>query len=228
MMTMIHPVHHGSNRRVLPYTYSLLAAAAVWLRWTSSSTANGFSASSAAAAATLFPGTTGGGGPPLLPRFHVQQQQLHRRHSMTFHRPMSLSSPPNKLWIGQQSYCQHPSKLLLRPPSSSSTRLFLFKPSSSSSSPAAAAAASVVDVLLLRGGGGGGSHNFSSSSSSTSWIQELADAISASKTKCWILLVISIALEAVATSMSKQAHDIQSLPLFVAACVLYLAWYVLA
>ena len=49
----------------------------------------------------------------------------------------------------------------------------------------------------------------------------LAD-IGASKTKCWMLLLVCILADCLATALSKKAHDIASVSLLVAACVLYL------
>jgi hypothetical protein len=57
-------------------------------------------------------------------------------------------------------------------------------------------------------------------------VRSLLENVGASKTKCRILLLLSIIFETCATSLSKRARDIESPPLFVAACGLYLLWCV--
>jgi hypothetical protein len=57
-------------------------------------------------------------------------------------------------------------------------------------------------------------------------VRAVLSNVGSSKTKCWILLVVSILFETLATTLSKRARDIGSPLLFVAACVLYLIWCV--
>jgi hypothetical protein len=57
-------------------------------------------------------------------------------------------------------------------------------------------------------------------------VRSLLANVGASKTKCRILLLVSIIFETCATSLSKRARDIESPPLFIAACSLYLLWCV--
>jgi hypothetical protein len=82
---------------------------------------------------------------------------------------------------------------------------------------AAAATAAGTRLLSIRGGGGG---------IIVSAARAMLDSISASKTKCWILLIVCILAETWATSLSKTARDEQSPSIFAASLLLYSAWYV--
>jgi hypothetical protein len=57
-----------------------------------------------------------------------------------------------------------------------------------------------------------------------SGIRALVASIGASKTKCQILLVVTILLETCSTTLSKRARDIGSPLLFGLACLVYLTW----
>ncbi|GKY91310.1 hypothetical protein MPSEU_000103200 [Mayamaea pseudoterrestris] len=52
----------------------------------------------------------------------------------------------------------------------------------------------------------------------------LISYIKASKSRCWALLVVSIMIEAAATTLNKRASDTQSAQLFAGSCILFLIW----
>ena len=51
--------------------------------------------------------------------------------------------------------------------------------------------------------------------------------IKSSKTRCWVLLVFSIMIEAAATTLNKRAADTKSVQLFGSSCILFLLWCVM-
>jgi hypothetical protein len=57
-------------------------------------------------------------------------------------------------------------------------------------------------------------------------IARIGHSISSSKSKCWIVLILTILTETFATTVSKHARDTGSFHIFLAALCLNLIWYV--